>query len=231
MKDGSYSGFYTKFGPEIVSIALEDKDYILRSRLYSLMKGIVVEDGDKIELVNGKAMNGIFTEDNNLNGIFDIEVINGVAYATKSAKNYVDSMMDDDKFVVDLNTFGWLKERMDLSGKNGINTTIAAANIALKEQVNGLMDKVNSGEYRFKFHRTTYNGLAIVAFDSNGRGEKFPINIAIPGKLKDNALTEALNGKEVKLDNIVQFNYYRPGMVRGKNVPEFEVAIAGTIVK
>ena len=231
MKDGSYSGFYTKFGPEIVSIALEDKDYILRSRLYSLMKGIVVEDGDKIELVNGKAMNGIFTEDNNLNGIFDIEVINGVAYATKSAKSYVDSMMDDDKFVVDLNTFGWLKERMDLSGKNGINTTIAAANIALKEQVNGLMDKVNSGEYRFKFHRTTYNGLALVAFDSNGRGEKFPINIAIPGKLKDNALTEALNGKEVKLDNIVQFNYYRPGMVRGKNVPEFEVAIAGTIVK
>lgn len=227
MKDGTYSGFYTKFGPEMITMAMGEKDYILRSRLYSLAGDIIVEDGDEIKLVNGKAANGVFTVDK-LTGIFDIEIINGEAYATKSAKEYLKGFMDDDKFVVELNAFEHLKDKVDLSGKNGINTTIAAANSLLKKEVDDLLAKMNSKEYSFKFMK--YNGGLVLVPIKNAQGTKFPISVLVAGKLGEgNAFIEALAGKEVFLDNVIQFNYYKEGTVRGKSIPQFVVALTGSI--
>lgn len=228
MKDGSYSGFYTKFGPEMIAMAMGKRDFTLRSRLYSLVSDIVVENGDEIELVDGKAANGVFTEDK-ITGVFEVEVIDGVAYATKSAKEYLKGFMNDDKFVVELNTFNFLKDKIDLSGKNGINTTIAAANSLLKKEVDELLNKMNSGEYIFKFMK--YNeGLRLVPFESGQGKLKESLPILVSGKLgKGNAFIEALAGKEVALDNVIQFNYYKEGTVRGKSVPQFVVALTGSI--
>lgn len=227
MKDGSYSGFYTKFGPEMITMAMGEKDYILRSRLWSLVGDVIVEDGDEIELVEGKAESGIFAEDK-ISGIFDVEVIDGKAFATKSAKKYLKGFMNDDKFVIELNTFSFLKDKVDLSGKNGINTTIAAANNLLKKEVDDLLGKMNSEEYTFKFMK--YNGgLALVPI-KNAQGTKFSISVLIPGKLGEgNAFIDALAGKEVTLDNVIQFNYYKDGMVRGKSIPQFVIAVTGSI--
>ena len=227
MKDGSRSGFYTKFGPEAITLAMGEKDYILRSRLYSLVGGIAVEDGDEIELVEGKATNGVFTEDK-ITGTFEVEVIDDVAYATKSAKEYLKGFMNDDKFVIELNTFSFLKDKVDLSGKNGINTTIAAANNLLKKEVDDLLGKMNSGEYTFKFMK--YNGGLVLVPIKNAQGTKFPVSVLISGKLGEgNAFIEALAGKEVTLDNVIQFNYYKEGTVRGKTVPQFAIAVTGSI--
>lgn len=227
MRDGSYSGFYTKFGPEAITMAMGEKDYILRSRLYSMVGGIVVEDGDEIELVNGKAANGVFTEDK-LDGTFEVEIVDSVAYATKSAKEYLKGFMNDDKFVVELNTFGFLKDKVDLSGKNGINTTIAAANNLLKKEVDDLLAKMNSKEYSFKFMK--YNGGLVLVPIKNAQGTKFPVSVLVPGKLGEgNAFIDALAGKEVTLDNVIQFNYYKEGTVRGKSVPQFVIAVTGSI--
>ena len=227
MKDGTYSGFYTKFGPEMLAVGMEDRDYILRSRLHSLVGNIVVEDGDTIDLVNGKAVSGVFTEDN-LNGSFEVEVIDGVAYVTKTAKKYLEAFMDDDKFVVKLDTFNYLKGRIDISGKSGVYAAIAAANNLLKEQIDLLQEKMSSGRYSFKF-RSGISNLLSLFWEENKIGTKFDIPVDIGAKFKANALAEALAGKEVELDNIVQFNYYKKGMVRGKCVPEFVVVITGHI--
>ena len=227
MKDSSYSGFYTKFGPEAITMAMGEKDYILRSRLYSMVGGVVVEDGDEIELVDGKAANGVFTEDK-LDGTFEVEIVDSVAYATKSAKEYLKGFMNDDKFVVELNTFGFLKDKVDLSGKNGINTTIAAANNLLKKEVDDLLAKMNSNEYSFKFMK--YNGGLVLVPIKNAQGTKFPVSVLVPGKLGEgNAFIDALAGKEVTLDNVIQFNYYKEGTVRGKSVPQFVIAVTGSI--
>ena len=227
MKDGSYSGFYTKFGPEAITLTMRERDFNLRSRLYSLVGDIVVESGDEIELVEGKAANGVFTEDK-ITGTFEVEVIDGVAYATKSAKEYLKGFMNDDKFVVELNTFNFLKDKVDLSGKNGINTTIAAANNLLKKEVDDLLGKMNSKEYSFKFMK--YNGGLVLVPTKNAQGIKFPVSVLVPGKLGEgNAFIEALAGKEVTLDNVIQFNYYKDGTIRGKSIPQFVVALTGSI--
>lgn len=235
MKDGKRSGFYTKFGPEMLYVAMGDRDFALYSRLRSVKNGVVLENGDEIELTNGKGVNGIFAEDE-LTGIFEVEVVNGKAYATMSAKKYLESfMVDDNKFVITLKTRAFLNNRIDLSGKNGIARTIATANGLLKKEIDSLMEKMNSGKCEFKLRRDSYGGLVLTSREEgSGKGvEAFKIKVMTPNKVdeRDNAYTDLLAGKEIELSNIISFNYWKEGTTRKTSVPEFVVALTGNIIK